>query len=406
MTLVELTPGQRQLIDKIAKENGFKDHQVKAITGSAKGDNYLGVITSVTIEDGHNKLELVLKSSHVGEIRNQVPIRKAYQREIFVYEQVFTKFKEIQEEYHISEPFESFAKLYGTCDTESSECLVMEDLRESGYKMWNRKVPMNPEHISAVLKEYAKLHAVSFAMKEKQPEAFEDLTQSMKKHIFDEYFHDAEKTTQFTDTVMGSIFRTFLDDPVTTEALKGFKERLPDVFDEVFKQPAKEVVIDHGDGWCNNLMFQYENQLDTTSPSTVRIIDWQLSKISSPAMDLVHFFLVHSSKEVLHDYENYLKLYHETLSKNLKEFSCDPETVFPYSTLLEHWNKVVKMGIYMAFNMMKIMLCDSEEAPDLTEISDGGKNIMDVMNFTAKDTDTFNTRIKDLVEFSIENGFL
>ncbi|CAG9824035.1 unnamed protein product [Phaedon cochleariae] len=258
MTSVALSAEQQKLIETISKENGFTDYEVKAISGSAKGDNYLGVITSVTIEDGNNKLELILKSAHVGEIRNQMPIHKAYMREIFVYEQVFAKFKKFQEEYRISEPFQSYPKLYGTCDTESSECLVMENLRESGYKLWNRKLPMNPEHLTAVMKEYAKLHAVSLAMKEKQPEAFKELTKDMGKHTFADDVEDRGKAAAYVSSVMGNIWGAFEHDPVTTEVLKGFEKRLPDMFTELTTLSDEPVVIDHGDCWCNNLLFSYK----------------------------------------------------------------------------------------------------------------------------------------------------
>ncbi|CAG9824036.1 unnamed protein product [Phaedon cochleariae] len=402
MTSVELSAEQSQLIEKIASDNDFTDHQVKAITGSVKGDNYLGKITSVTVEDGNRKLELILKSAHVGEMRNQIPIHKAYMREIFVYEQVFAKFKEFQEEYRISEPFQSHPKLYATSDVEPRECLVMENLRESGYKLWNRKQLMNPEHISAVLKEYAKLHAVSFAMAEKKPEDFRKLAEVMKNHIWE---NDKELTATYIRSVMNQVLGLFEDDPDTTEVLKAFEKRLLDLFFDP-SNDSENIVFDHGDCWCNNLMFGYENQDNSSVPSSVRIIDWQLSKLASPAMDLSYFFLVHSPKEVLYDYEKYLKLYHETLSKNLREFSCDPEKVFPYSVLLEHWKKRACLGVYTAFSIVKIMLCDSEDAPDLDEVVEGGKDLMEIFNFSPKDDGVYRTRIRDLVEFSIKTGLL
>ncbi|CAH1176858.1 unnamed protein product [Phaedon cochleariae] len=157
------------------------------------------------------------------------------------------------------------------------------------------------------------------------------------------------------------------------------------------------------ESWINSRKI---NEEDPTAPSDVRLIDWQISKTASPALDLVYFFLVHSPKEILYDYESYLKVYYATLSKNLREFSCEAEKVFPYSTLLQHWNKKAKIGLYMSFMVLKLMLCDSEEAPDFSEISDSGKGVLSFFDFATKATGTFETRIRDLVEFCIAKGYV
>lgn len=62
-------------------------------------------------------------------------------------------------------------------------------------------------------------------------------------------------------------------------------------------------------------------------------------------------------------------------------------------------------GLYMCFTILKIMLCDSEEAPDFGEMAEDG-DMLQSMNFKFKNFDIFKERIRNLVVFVKDNNFI
>ncbi|KAG5865782.1 hypothetical protein JTB14_027904 [Gonioctena quinquepunctata] len=148
------------------------------------------------------------------------------------------------------------------------------------------------------------------------------------------------------------------------------------------------------------------NPENKTKPSEVCLLDWQLSKKGSPAYDLSYFFFAHSPKEILYDYKNYLKLYHDTVSTNLREFSCDPEEVFPYSLLEYHWNTYLKFGLYISLIMINVMCCDEKEAPDFEENTKSERDLIESLTSGIKTNNECKQRMKDLINFFIDNEFI
>ncbi|XP_050499202.1 uncharacterized protein LOC126879900 [Diabrotica virgifera virgifera] len=406
---MELSEQQRQLIDRVAKENGISDYEVISNAGSFKGDNFMGIISTILIKSGDKTLELVLKSAHTNEaFRKAAPLHDAYEREIYLYEHVFEEFKKFQKQYNIVDPFTSVPKAYLCTSEDGHEGLLMENLKTQGYKLWNKKIPMNPGHIKAVLKEYAKFHAVSLAMKDKNPEQFSKLSANVYKNVFEgnATYSDEERLKAFITSGMQSGYQVVAGDSELTECLKKVQSTVIDTFSKELKKEKYKLVINHGDCWCNNFLFRYEDPENIENPSNLRILDWQLSSLSTPAYDISYFFIVNSSKEVFDDYKTYLKLYHDTLSSQLLNFGCDPEKLFPYSLLEEHLKVLFPFGLYMSFMIVKVMVSESEEAPDFVEISEQNGDLVKGMSFNVKNMDEYGRRVKNIILFLRDNNYI
>ncbi|KAJ8942639.1 hypothetical protein NQ318_013352 [Aromia moschata] len=400
---VQLSEHQINLINKIAEEEGFSDFTVVATPGSCKGDNYMGVITTVRVKDSTRKLDLILKSAlDSGALRKMAPIRKVFLREIYVYKTVFPALEEFQRSRGLLEGFSGHAKLYGTVTEEPNECLVLENLKEAGYRLWNRKIPMDPDHVRMVLEEYGRLHAVSFAMKEKEPERYEEMTDGMANVFTD---MDPIEATAVMKGCMANGFNAIEGHPEAVEAFERFNGVVEKFLMEELKEPEEKSVLVHGDCWCNNLLFKYEDAQDTR-PTKVCLIDWQLSWTGSPALDLAYFLMTCAPKQILSDYKEYLRVYHGALSQALRGLQCDAETLFPFDLLEQHWRKYAKYGIYLALIVVKLMLGDAEEVPDIVEIADGGKTFSDGFKFDINSCDSYNRRILDIVLVSADNGWI
>ncbi|XP_023018341.2 uncharacterized protein [Leptinotarsa decemlineata] len=389
------------LIEEIGHQNGFTNFAIDIKPGSAKGDNYLGLIRKLTIKSHERKFDLILKTpASSRNQKNAVPIHKIFLREIYVYEKLFKEFKKFQNVYRISSPFLGYPRFYGKCDRIGNECVVLENIVEEGYKMWDRKKPMNAGHISAVLVEYAKFHAISLALQYKNSYFYEELTKEVETPISVSNLENREKTEQFVKSIIDCGCKALADDTEAVKKLRSFENLMPNYIMKDMRDPNLAIVITHGDNWCTNLMFKYEKTTNTEVPSGVCILDWQLSKKDSPAADLACFFLMHSPKEILYDYKKYLNLYHDTVRKYLRDFACDPEEIFPFSLLERHWKVFVKFGFLFSMLGIKVMYRDSDEIVEMDQ------DYLQTISRDIRKSKEYKQRIKDLLEFMTDNGFI
>lgn len=66
----------------------------------------------------------------------------------------------------------------------AEEVLILEDMREQGYVMLDRRNSLDVTHCQLVLEHLAKLHAISFAMRDQKPEQFNSLKNSISETLF------------------------------------------------------------------------------------------------------------------------------------------------------------------------------------------------------------------------------
>ena len=64
------------------------------------------------------------------------------------------------------------------------------------------------------------------------------------------------------------------------------------------------------------------------------MIDFQLSRYASPALDITFFMYSCTSEELrVQYYDDLMKTYHTNLCEIIKDFGSNPEFLFPYSAL-------------------------------------------------------------------------
>lgn len=181
-----------------------------------------------------------------------------------------------------------------------------------------RQEELTFDHVSLMMKALGKFHAISFALKDQQPQKFKQL----KSHIFEQFWSNLK--TEFKD-----IYEQLLSS--LTECLK--KENRPDLLEKFQRFVGDDIcakilelvssssaepysVICHGDATTNNSMFRKD---DRGRPIEVQIIDWQFSRYASPVTDLMLYLLCSTSKQLRDKhYDEFLRIYHESLSDLLK----------------------------------------------------------------------------------------
>ncbi|CAG9830316.1 unnamed protein product [Diabrotica balteata] len=270
---------------------------------------------------------------------------------------------------------------------------------------------MNPGHIKAVLIEYAKFHAISLAMKQKNPELFKALAETNLDNPMEKLFggnkeNEAKFKSFFTATLsMG--YKAVKDDIALTESLKQYEGI---AFENIYKsrKPEYNLVVTHGDCWCNNFMFKYQDPKDKTEPQSLRVIDWQASSFGSPCGDLAYFFVANASEEVLDDLQTYLHIYHDKLSSQLRDFNVDPEEVFPFSTLENHFNLFISHSLFLALLIMRVTLSEADEIPEHKEEPDKKKSeeLLVLLASQIKNFEEYSRRIKVIINFLVKNKYL
>lgn len=257
--MTEISENINKAIENIAKREKFVDYRVTVTSGSEKGDNFLGIIFRVKIEENgksENKQPLHLIVKTPPAMRNVLPVNRFYGMEVHVYSVIFPVLNTLQEDAKIHEnQCFKLAKCFGCSSQNLLEFLALEDLNARGFKMFNRLKSFDYDHMMLIVNNLANYHALSYAMKEKQPANYRQLSETVI---------NSPKFTEITGNMLDESFARavkVIKDPISAERLKNFSVNLLGKLNGYLDNDGKDTtfnIITHGDCWCNNFVFNYE----------------------------------------------------------------------------------------------------------------------------------------------------
>jgi hypothetical protein len=160
------------------------------------------------------------------------------------------------------EEFQPFAPrcLYYHSGSPTS-AIVLDDLKEQGFRMADKRVGLDMKHCLLVMKTLAKSHAASAVLHHKDPAIFKPFDESFycerQRKVLEAFFQDnmkclakeVENWPLYSDR-FASKLHTLADK--TADFLIKDLERNDDDFN----------VFVHGDFWLNNMMFRYSDDTD------------------------------------------------------------------------------------------------------------------------------------------------
>lgn len=262
---INVTPYMRAALDKVAVAEGFVNYEINVIHGSGVGDGFVGLVFRAIIQENESdkKLIVVVKTPPENQARRaMMGSLELFEREVRIYTEVLPAFVNFQKMMNVKPElgFFEFPKCFFAeySKEQDDSIIIMEDLKESGYKMWDKFKPTNFEHAKLIFSALGRLHAVSFAMKELQPESFEPLK------AFGDLLAPKMGEENFKMMLTGMIDRAIgtLDENDTRRRNRvlRLKEDLPSMMIEVTSGAKAEpfAVLGHGDCWSNNFMYQYK----------------------------------------------------------------------------------------------------------------------------------------------------
>lgn len=156
--------------------------------------------------------------------------------------------------------FYEYPDCYALIDDEYHETLLLEDLKKENFEMIDhRKDTVTFDHARLVFHTLGKYHALSFALRDQQPEKFQEYASSVPELLF---VDKQNGLREYFDTIKPLMYATFKDDE--REAL----ERLERVYDKSCldvmsslvdgKSAEPYSVLCHGDFWINNILFKFD----------------------------------------------------------------------------------------------------------------------------------------------------
>lgn len=238
-----------------------------------------------------------------------------------------------------------------------TEYISLEDLCIKGFKNANRLEGLDQAHTERVLRKLAQWHAAT---------AVRVATKGQYPEIVLNGFFKEENRPMMNDMMngMGQVFvkccSTYEGNEAYIEKVKALKDVM---IDELFKMcvvdPTEFNVLNHGDSWSNNIMFQYD---ESGKIKEVYMVDFQVSKYGTVAQDL-YYFLISSTKleDKLSKFDYYVKVYHDNLVEHLKILKYSK----PLPSLRDIHKSLYKYGTFaysVATGVMAAVLVDPTES--------------------------------------------
>ncbi|CAG9761518.1 unnamed protein product [Ceutorhynchus assimilis] len=370
-------------------------HYQNIFSDSEPGGNYFGIITKFIVKHGNTRLQLVLKKASLNqEARQKRAILPAFEREYELYNNVLPELMKFQIAHSVSKKFTALPKYYNGTNENEKEAILMEDLNAAGFRLWKRLEPMDFEHMSLIFQEYAKLHAISLALRHKQPKAFENLTENIKLNFLKQ--REVKMPAHYKhmrQVVLEKGAQAVLGNAKAQRCYNQFQNAYWQYLDEDQENPENDIlVVSHGDCHPDNILFKYDEI--TAKPKELRFIDWQLSSTESPINDISFVLFTCAGEDVLSRCEELFQIYHGTIEENLTEFGCDSDEVFGYKSFAHLWNKHFLHGLYRAQVCLKLFLITPKEIADLGEST----SILDILKADLDAGSLFSQRMKGLFE--------
>ncbi|XP_030030803.2 uncharacterized protein LOC115447735 [Manduca sexta] len=404
---------QLAFIRDVLEKRGYKDNKVTIEAVGKAGDNYIANVKRVIAKNEHGEFRMIAKiASQHEDLRLSASIEQNFRSEHIFYTLVLPKYQQFEEQADLHKNDRlRFAECYGSLPEPPHEVILLEDLNVAGFSMLDRFTPLSDQCIRSVLRNLAILHSLSFALKYKEPETFNeyrrrlvDTSTKVEERPEIMYFiTHMEKTA--AKLVDGDVRKRHINKCVSYTTVQAGK---------VFKEIAgsKHSVIQQGDAWTNNILFKFIGD----SVESV-MIDYQMVKENNPTNDLMFMIFACSDHEGrMKHFNDWLDYYHSELDKRLHDFGLKANYVYPRDQLdadLKRYAKHMLGALVMSATMSAMQPSNAEKIKDSMEEFHKPTNQEEIdaaMNefFTFDDryTEIYKKKLEGIIDSFIKLGLL
>ncbi|CAD7093802.1 unnamed protein product [Hermetia illucens] len=342
-------------------DDTIKVVRTKASPASAKGDNYVCILSRIRVDyinkscqvtqSGSYIVKATLSSESSGEVKAAFDSYGAYDHEIEMYEKVFPKIQDVLSK-------------AGHCVTlvpravkvdHEHQSILLEDLSAMGYKMANVRTGLDEIHAKMVLKKLAKIHAASAFVNSEKPGIFEHCDRGIfNKHsrAFDQFFKlNLEACAR---AVSG------------WEGYKTYGEKLSKLLPHFTKYGVRVMepkdhhfnVLTHGDLWGNNAMFKYN---ESNQVMDAILFDLQFCIWASATIDLHYFFNTSLTDDLrINNVEELVHYYYQNLRDTLQDLKF-PGTIPTLQEFLVEYMETAFYAVYSSVSAQPTMINEDTE---------------------------------------------
>ncbi|XP_001662669.2 uncharacterized protein LOC5576476 [Aedes aegypti] len=342
-------------------------------TATSAGDNYLSDVFRVWVrfsrKSGLDRLEdeisLIVKCMPDTGFRGPViGMLNAYEKEVYMVRNVVPELSRLMNG-------EKFAAKIFYATTDPIRMIIFQDLKVLEFTMADRTLGgLDYSHCSTIMRKIAKFHAASMLLANSNKPMAAELTKRLEYGFLNPHI-------PLEDNTMLDILANGLTSLVTCaekhwtgfnpkivaklkRMMPHYKARIQSCLNQKFSNGYK--VVNHGDLWINNILFQYDAN---GSPKDVMFVDYQLSCYTSPGIDLNYSLVNCPTYEVRENRRDELvNVYHTTLKAILK--AADYRDV---PTLEDVRNEIRRMsffGVIAAVSILPIVMMDTSSGVDIS----------------------------------------
>ncbi|XP_063827837.1 uncharacterized protein LOC135077227 [Ostrinia nubilalis] len=360
LTVEDLKSMVRHSIRKIICKEELITYKVSVKDLSTNGGNYFGSLQTVTVngktKNGEEKeLNIFLKT--IIQASKNFPVfsvPKMYQREGFLYKEIFKYFKTVEDKYNI--PHEDRLRTVKVFSETNSEVIILEDITKLGFKTNDRFEVMHMKFAELAIEQLAKLHAVSFVIQNEDPKYFENNIKSLHSLVqVNSHTQDHHKRTY-------NIAIETLED----EAKIKFDNYYPTIKEKFLKMYRNSsegaICLVHGDYRPNNILVKDVDGV----PSAVFPVDYQLASFDNPILDFIFFIFLGTDQKFRKQHLEHLKnVYYSNFESFLSKFGVEAAKVYSKEQFDEQFKDKVDLGLMYFLCFMPFIFARTDAVPEL-----------------------------------------
>ncbi|XP_076031833.1 putative kinase-like protein D1044.1 [Oratosquilla oratoria] len=387
----------------------LKSFEIKDFTN--KGDNYMCAVTGVHVdyefEGRDHKAKYVAKlNKPTNHDDTRLIVKDLYEQEKNFYTDIGpTLSRELKEVGH--EPLR-FARVPYVHSKDGVYVIFMEDLRERGFTMHDRRKGLDDAHVLLVIKEFARLHASSVLLQKRSKKPILE----SHPYLYDGFMQDELPYCTYR-IIMGEIVggtalvaeKTGGYDQVVRHVKEVFQPKCFAIIRDLLRSQPPFQVVTHGDCWTNNILFRYN---ESSIPEEVAMVDFQLSRGSSPMNDINYLFYSSTTGDSRRkNMSRYLRDYYSTFQKVILDAGFEMD--FTFEEMEKEFDRQRYFGFYMGLVVCSVILREDGDGFPLDSLDNS--NVQEVFNESGKklatlsDNDTvLSRRILDIFDEMQEWG--
>ncbi|XP_035779550.1 uncharacterized protein LOC118459870 isoform X2 [Anopheles albimanus] len=374
-----------------------------------KGDSYLSELYRIQLCDDSGDQPLVVNAvvktipKNVGR-RNTFRSADFFRNEYNFYTVVLKELYSFQSKRQPKHPFDDIPKCLAAYSDGENDFIALEDQSQYGYGTASRAEGVGLDECQRCMRSLGRFHALSLAMKEQESDRFHTIVQ---QHVEETYYAARLKPwyNNFLQVQIDCAKKAVAQECAGTE----LERKVANFFDcDLYDRMVylthtrnQNSVINHGDCWMPNFLFHNET-------SGVRIIDFQLARYSSPALD-ISFFVYSCTSQALREahYQELLDAYYGGLAEMMRDLGSNPDEIFPFSELQKELQQYARFGCGMGIESIPFSLLGEEDVADLDQIdSDKAIPIEEIWILRPIASQAGRLRLADMFRHAMDMGYL